>query len=305
MNRVLVLALAMSSGCFFFDSAEPLPPLEGDIYQYVVSDLKVPTNNSEAREFGLDLNGDKTVDNQLGMVLGTLEGQGLGTASTAREALLRGGLLVLAELQTTSLADSDDAGLTTFLGSDAVPDACLDEANLATCGQHLMGTGRFTIDPGTASHQARGPIVDGAFHEATGIMPVELAISIAGVIRLDLRGAYVKLTALAPDGARGVLAGAIAPIDIDGVVIPEAAQQIDRIIVDECIVQPTAANPCGCTERSRTLEELFDEDHDCRVDVREVATNSLVRSLLAPDVRVHGQEMLSFGVAVELARATF
>jgi hypothetical protein len=303
MNRVAMLVLALT-GCYF-DSDEPLPPLEGDIYQYVVSDLKVPTNNLEAREFGLDLNDDMTVDNQLGMVFGTLEGQGLGTASTVREALQRGGLLMLAELQTTSLVDSPDAGLTTFLGADAVPDACTDDANLATCGQHLKGTGTFTIDANSASHQARGPIVDGVFVEDTGIMPVELAISLAGVIRLDLRGARVKITQITPDGARGVLAGAIAPIDIEGVVIPEAAQQIDRIVVDECTGPAAQGNLCGCYDRSRTLEKIFDANGDCRVDTEEVAANSLVRSLLAPDVRVHGQEMLSFGVGVEFARATF
>jgi hypothetical protein len=304
MNRVAVLALASLSGCFF-DSSEPLPPLEGEVYRYVVSDLRVPTNNNEAREFGLDLNGDKTPDNQLGMVFGTLESEGLGTATTAREALLRGGLVMLAEIQTTSLDDADDAGLTTYLGGDPIPNACLDDNDLATCGQHLKGTGQFTVDLETASHQARGPIADNRFLGSTGIMPIEFAISLAGVIRLDLRGAQVKITELGPDGGRGVIGGAIAPIDIDGVVIPEAALQIDRIVSTECTGVPDLSSMCGCRGRSDTLQELFDENHDCRVDLREVATNSLTRSLLAPDVRVHDQDMLSFGVGVEFARASF
>lgn len=304
MNRASVLVLASLSGCYF-DSEEPLPPLEGEVYRYVVSDLRVPTNNNDAREYGLDLNDDKTPDNQLGMVFGLLESQGLGTASTAREALLRGGLVMLAELQTVSLDNSDDAGLTTFLGGDPVPNACLDEANIATCGQHLMGTGSFTIDRDTASHQARGPIENGRFVESTGIMPVELAISIAGVIRLDLRGARVKLTQLTPDGAEGVLAGAIAPVDIDGVVIPEAQQQIERIVSTECTGTSTLSSPCGCTGRSDTLQDLFDDNGDCHVDLDEVATNSVVQALLAPDLRMHGMDMLSFGVGVSFARATF
>ncbi len=303
MKRVALVALALS-GCFF-DSDEPLPPLEGDIYQYVVSDLFVPINNTQAREFGLDLDGNTTIDNQLGMVFGTLESVGLGTASTAHEALLRGGVVLLAELQTTSLDDADDAGLTTFLGGNPVPDACIDEADLSTCGQHLKGTGQFTVDLDSASHQARAPIADGRLVGATGIMPVELAISIAGIIRLDLRGAKVKLTDITPDGARGVLAGAIAPIDIENVVIPEAAQQIARIVADECTGQPIGDSPCGCRDRSRALERAFDTNNDCRVDLREVSESSIASALLAPDVKVHGQMMLSFGVGVELARATF
>ena len=94
MKRVVVVALVSVSGCYF-DSSEPLGPLEGEMHQYVLSDLRVPTNNAEAREFGLDLNDDKTPDNQMGSVLGTLENLGLGTAGTAREALLRGGLVML------------------------------------------------------------------------------------------------------------------------------------------------------------------------------------------------------------------
>ena len=39
---------------------------------YVADNIYVPTNNNEAREDGLDLNGDGTVDNQLGMVLSAL-----------------------------------------------------------------------------------------------------------------------------------------------------------------------------------------------------------------------------------------
>lgn len=304
MNRVAVVALATLSGCFFDSEDKPLPPLEGDIHQYVVSDLKVPKTNAEAREFALDLNNDDRADNELGMVFAVLENEGLGTASTAREALLRGGLLMLAEIQTTSLEDADDAGLTTFLGSDPVPDACTDDANLATCGQHLKGTGHFTVDVDSASHQARGPITGGGFLGDTGIMPVEFAISLAGVIRLDLRGAQVKITQISETGAHGVLAGAITHTDVDEIIVPEAQQQIDRIIVTEC-TGPTSPGNCGCSGRSQLLQELFDADKDCRVDVQEVATNSVVQSLLAPDVRVHGQEMLSFGVGVEFARATF
>src|SRR5262245_63686571 len=42
---------------------------EGPHYTYVVAEASVPVNNMQAREYGLDLNGDKAADNQLGMVL--------------------------------------------------------------------------------------------------------------------------------------------------------------------------------------------------------------------------------------------
>lgn len=65
----------------------------------------------------------------------------------------------------------------------------------------------------------------------------------------------------------------------------------------------TVALGAGWEEADATGARMF--GHDCRVDAREVATSSLVQSLLAPDVHVHGMNMLSFGVGVELARASF
>jgi len=67
--------------------------VEGAHYQYVVSDLRIASNTETARATGLDLDGDVTVDNQLGQVFGTLQQMGLGVGDTAREALLRGGLI--------------------------------------------------------------------------------------------------------------------------------------------------------------------------------------------------------------------
>src|SRR4051812_33435904 len=66
------------------DSPIDAPPVpEGTHYHYVVDHEFVPTNNNQAREFGLDLNGDSVVDNQLGMVLGVFAGMGFSTQADA------------------------------------------------------------------------------------------------------------------------------------------------------------------------------------------------------------------------------
>lgn len=44
---------------------------------------------------------------------------------------------------------------------------------------------------------------------------------------------------------------------------------------------------------------------DCAVSVAEIEENSLIQSLLAPDVMVEGQQALSLGIKVEAAPATF
>src|SRR4051812_49339149 len=52
------------------------PPPPANHFHYAMDSLLVPMNNSQARDFGMDINGDGTVDNQLGMVLATLQSMG-------------------------------------------------------------------------------------------------------------------------------------------------------------------------------------------------------------------------------------
>ena len=55
---------------------------EGTHYHYVANQVFVPTSNTQARDYGLDLNADGTADNQLGMVLSTLAGMGFDIQAT-------------------------------------------------------------------------------------------------------------------------------------------------------------------------------------------------------------------------------
>ena len=42
----------------------------------MIDSIAVPMSSTEARAFGADIDGDHAIDNQLGMVLGTLAGFG-------------------------------------------------------------------------------------------------------------------------------------------------------------------------------------------------------------------------------------
>lgn len=284
---------------------EPQPPPEGPHYQYVVSDLHIPQTSTEAREYGLDLNEDKTVDNQLGMVFATLDGMGLGVDDTARESLARGGMIMLADLQTPSFDTADGAGVTTYLGAEPTPTPCIDAADLATCRQHLAGDGQFSVQPESASDLAVGPFDDGRFVAGMDRLPVELVIVDPEPIHVVLHAARIRVIAISPTGGTAVIGGGITKADIDGVVIPEAAAQIDRIVHNECAVAPFGSCTCA-SSRAKTLQGIFDiNPRDCRVSVEEVGTNSIVVSLLAPDLRVNGVDLLSFSAGVDLVSATF
>ncbi|MDQ3365211.1 MAG: hypothetical protein M3680_07270 [Myxococcota bacterium] len=297
------LGCLLVAGC----AEQPRPAVEGDHHQYVVAGLRVPRNNLEARASSLDLNDDEAVDNQLGMVFGILEQRGLGVSGTAQAAVIRGKAIMLVALQTTSFSEARSSGLVTYLGTNPDPAACTDPSELATCGRHLMTRATYDVSPDSASDLARGRFDGGTFRARAGTMPIAIAIDAEVPLRIDLHAARVQLQNMSPDGGTAILAGGITATDLRTVVIPEAARQMSRIIAAECSGQPAGPSPCGCgpDSRARDLEELFDTNRDCVIEEAELRDNALVESLTASDLRIDGQELLSFGVGVELVPASF
>ena len=125
----LVLALGACA-------AEPTrPDYTGQTRRYVVDSIAVPTHQSEARAFGADLDDDGAIDNQLGMVIGTLAG--FGDVTVHPDDMVASGVIASAvELVADDLDDDDTVGLR-FLGADG------DTAELV--GGALAG-GRFTTE---------------------------------------------------------------------------------------------------------------------------------------------------------------
>jgi hypothetical protein len=78
-------------------------------------------------------------------------------------------------------------------------------------------------------------------------------------------------------------------------------------IVRDCTMLSSPPG-CGCVANStgKTLLGLFDTNpQDCVVTSTEIQNNSLIVSLLAPDVMIEGQPALSFGVGYTAIGATF
>src|SRR5215471_2883908 len=105
----LIAALVPAS--LFACSGGGQPKPEGMHYHYVVNQINVPTNNTQARAYGLDLNGDGTVDNQLGMVLGTLSSMGFDIQGNINTSVADGGIIVLVDFQTPSFDSAAGAGI--------------------------------------------------------------------------------------------------------------------------------------------------------------------------------------------------
>jgi hypothetical protein len=339
---IALAALSMSFGaCSSSGGGEPKP--EGTKYQYVASQLDVPVSNDQAREYGLDLDGNGQPDNQLGMVLATLGGMGFDIQGTVDIAVLEGTVILLVDFQTQDFMNTTAAGIQVFLGQNPQPPAC-NAGETATCdetvpsmpvctgcGHQLNGTSQFTIDPSGPSNAAlSGKIVAGTFTGGPGDLSLPLTLAGAN-LQLDLIGGRVKCsgvtaTAIGSATADGcILGGALTQDELTTQVIPAIQQALVPLIQRDCCglaTSPggvtcnplsTGTNPkCGCTSGSTgsTILGLFDGDitgtmPDCMVSTDEITMNSLIESLLAPDVTIEGKMALSLGVKIVGVGAMF
>src|SRR6059058_5455945 len=93
-------------------SGDSQPTPEGAHTHYVANKVFVPTSSTESREYGLDLNGDGTVDNQLGATLAALKSQGgFDIQATIDTAVNDGSIILLVDFQTKSFTSSSAAGI--------------------------------------------------------------------------------------------------------------------------------------------------------------------------------------------------
>ncbi|CAN5700502.1 hypothetical protein BH11MYX3_BH11MYX3_06420 [soil metagenome] len=292
------------------------PMATGAHHRYVVSHERVPTNNNQAREFGLDLNGDKTVDNQLGMVLGTLSSMGFNIQVTTESLVDRGGLLMLLDVQADDFTAMTNAGVTVYKGATPTPTPC-QTAGDTVCRRHLTGSGMFTV-PAASAHDVPlvGAIVGGTLltTSTSGKLHVQFVFSDgpSPPIELELIGARIKASGLSATAIRMAnLAGAISETEIHAKLTPGIQASFAAAVRRDCTAL-TAPPGCGCLSNStgKLAVDLFDGDlngtqKDCVISLAEVEGSSLIQSLLAPDLTINGVNALSLGLQVDAVAAKF
>jgi hypothetical protein len=314
VKRVLLFVLAMTlslgvaacGGTGDDDDDDEVDP-DGTHHQYVLNELLMPTSATMANAYGLNLDGDEQgrPDNALGQILSTLASSAdFDLQGTVDDQIVQGEIIILSNMQATSLTTASGVGVWVFLGNNPVPDPCLNEED-EVCGQHLDGEGSFGIDPASPEDALIvGQLVAGKYNGGPGTVTIEISL-VEGEdssIVINLIGARMEIGQVT-EGAmtNGKLGGAVTEDDLDDNIMPELHTiLIDNIDADctgepvgETCPNPPDCAPCGCEEGStgRTLLDLFDEytepgddTPDCVVEFQELLDNSLISSLLAPDV---------------------
>jgi hypothetical protein len=281
----------------------PAPP--AGARRYVIGREHLPANNNEAQAYGLDLNNDALVDNQLGMVDATFAAMGLSTQPVVDHLVDTGAVIMLADLETLDLTNAAAASFTIYDGANPMPAACNGTSD-TTCRHHLAETATFDV-AATSAHDTALPGAVAASIFTGGPGQLHFPISLMGAtVSLQLIGARVKLTSVSDTAITGIVAGAIPKTVIDSTLLPALRLAFTAQIAADCNALTTPPG-CGCAQGSlgKTEIGLFDENFDCAVTDDEIKNNTLLESLLAPDQMIDGQMALSMGVGITGIHAAF
>jgi hypothetical protein len=327
----------------------------GSHFHYVVNSVTAPTSQSSDDILHVDANGNPVATggagvNKLGGLFATLKQAGnINIQTPLTQAVDDGSIILLADLQTTNFTNAPGAGFQMFIGSDPNPPACLGSSD-TTCGQQFSGSASFSVESDSGDTALAGPIVAGELNAGPGDITIEFTLSTGGSggnLMINLKDALVQATMIgsgaigvAPVGSDGsatggiVLGGAILETDIDSMLIPTVATELNATVSAECTAgSGSAGATCGsglnvvscpgatapmpttlcCTGDAGEIVGAnsvvgLDANKDCVITAAELQSNTLVSSLLSPDVASTGNgkpDAVSFGIGATAVSGEF
>jgi hypothetical protein len=270
-------------------SVSPKPVKHG----YVFNKILLPNTNTQAQEYGFDLNSDAEADNQLGKVFATLGSMGLDLQSQAQQVVSSGELVTLLSVQTTSLKNAKRVRVRLFKGN---PQTSPD----------LNGGGRFSVDKTSAHAELKARIVSKVIVSKAGDVPFALPGFLPGMapVPLVLLDGLISAKCTAKRCTDGRIGGGVSAQQIDLLFIPAMGKSVRPLIARDCI--GTTEDTCAEGSTGRALMGLFDANDDGTVTDQEIRENALIGSLLAPDLDLDGNgvaDSLSAGFGFVAANA--
>jgi hypothetical protein len=307
MRAVTLLAIATTFGC---SPAPGAPGFDcriqpGFASRFAITKLVLPT---ERTQFAADLMGDGVLHNQLGLIISALEAQNADAQSVVDQAIASGAQQIVIDVQSRDRAQQNAAG-----AGVGIAEASGGQPG-EFCGN--LNRGAFTAAP-----------------IAHGVPPVEMTLTLAflGNLRVPLTAAVTQLQVSA-DGKSisGQVNGAVRAAEIMPLFAAPLAAWLTQRLSQEPVgggihnIFDTGGNddpqnPSGCLNLDGTpaCRNQFGPDsgqcaraRDGIISTCEVSTNSIIKNIGAPDVRLFAadgsycpgctntKDGLSFGVGV-------
>jgi hypothetical protein len=317
ISLISLLPLSFTA-CGSSTTGDCTPGAGGNTGKYVVDSLTVPMQRTD---YAIDLNGDGRVDNQLGNIIGALSGQGLNTQDGVTQAITGGNLIALLSETSADATYSNDTCAAATL-----------QAGKTTPGMGPTMGASYMIDTSQAGGKFAGPITSAKFSSSppsTTKTPVTVALQlplIAGSAPLQLTviGAQLTFTYSGGKLTGGQIHGAIKNTDVQGTIVPGVASLLtNKIKTDKASAMGLSSTDMqilqifdtgGCTNADGTMATAMDQI----ISPCEVANNSIIKNVLAPDVQMFDasgnyapnaanttKDSLSLGLAFTAIPATF
>lgn len=274
MRTALLLIPAVMTAACFSDSApgqpDPIDP-EGAHHTYIVDSITLPVTSADATTHSLDLDGDGKPENKIGQILAivmSLGDYGQEVNTTIAERITAGELIHLFDVQARSLTNAERVGWYPFLGADPDGDA----------SDNWPGPESYTAPvPG---EPGAGDIIDSVLTAGGGRLPLALVLPNTNeTIVFKLRAAAIDAD-ISAGTLDGVIAGAVVGDDIDRVLLPALQLGLQAAVDDSC----GTTDPCPSGSLGSMILNQFDDNNDGIVSVDELRGDSLVNSLLTPDL---------------------
>lgn len=316
----LALVTPLAAGAAGCGSDDGDGQVEGEHYRYVVATLSTVATNK------LDIDDNGRTENKLGDLVGLLTAANFGVQATVDEAVNTGSAVLLADLQTSSFSSAASAGFAVYLGDSAsiTPAPCTDITMLATCGQHLKGTGAFTIAASSPRDTLlTGPFAGGTMKGGPGKISLQLALT-GAPITVSLTSARVQISDVSADGiGRGLIGGGVTQTELDTTVLPGVTAQLKAVIDRDCGPeaeralsggvcgrQPVGGSFTACMAGTTGETVLaptsgFDSTRDCKVTLAEVKAHPILAQGLSPDLMVNGQPAMSAVLGFTAKKGSF
>ncbi|PKN47128.1 MAG: hypothetical protein CVU59_03925 [Deltaproteobacteria bacterium HGW-Deltaproteobacteria-17] len=278
-----------------------LPSACGDVggtpYEYVISDIYVPQSLAEG--VGVDYDGNGSIDNKLSSLMSLLLDQSteFQINDNLDEGIANGTLIVLGRIMAETFSGDPDISVSIFQGTYTG----------TYTADILSGTGTFTWDSTSPNVGTLCGRVYGAGITQAGPGDITLSLPVNETMTLSLVLHHARVEGVSsPEGWTDmVIAGAVLPADLKNTIIPNYVDNVNADI---------AADPVG----SQFILDTFDDacstelagcagSPECAADgvitETELQCNSIINTILTPDVTIGGVQYVSFGIRVQAVPA--
>ena len=281
---------------------------EGSTYDYIATEVVLPLNEDEAKNIGVDLDGDGDIDNALGGITGAFPPDTGDFNSEINDAIINGEYIMLGRLVVSDWNDDDAMAAQVFKGSSTL-DATED---------NLTGSGNTLISPGVNRSLKMCGEMD-ANHMSTCPAPIEVPLYFMEEnVSFPLEKA--RLVSQGPVSETGwqdmMLGGGLTQESVDGILLPALLVYLNIITIDD----PTS--PTGnfvlsfldatCSQSFPGCSEVVNDEGDCSewsgdpqdapLTLTELQCNVLIRNFVSPDWDSDGDgepDLLSIGMKIQ------